>query len=489
MLNSASIENRSPYLRILTDDQIYEIRRAAFDVMYNVGFKVLHKGARDMLKSAGAIVTNEMVKVPEFIVNECLTRAPKGFTVYDRQGKRAMEVEGRKSYYGTNPASPNTKDAMTGEIHPTTVQDIAYGAQVADYCENISWVMPMGSCQDVPSIAADLHEFVATVTHTTKPIVFIGYSARGTEIVYEMAAEIAGGIEALRAKPFLILYPEPISPLVFPDEVVDRLFLAADLFMPQVPGPAVQLGATGPATLAGVIAQITAEALMCLTLAQLRNPGCPVCLSGNVQILDMATGTFGVGFPEMSLGISAQAEVAQSFGLPTWGYAGCTDAKSVDAQAGLESAFSILSQGLAGLNLIHDVGYLDMAMVSSPAQLMLGNEAIGMTKRFLQGIQVNQDTLARHVIEEVGPGGHFLQQRHTLDHFRTELSRSELLTRQPYEIWQKNGSKDMAQRIQEKLVEVLETQNVTELPENVLATIEKMKTEGEAELTSAENRQ
>ena len=487
MINSGSIQKHSPYLRILTEDQIHEVRRAAFDVMFTAGFKVLHNGARQLLKQAGAIVRGDIVKVPEFIVNECLSTAPKGFTVYDRQGKRAMEVEGRKSYYGTNPASPSTKDALTGEIHPTTVADIVNGARVADYCSNIDWVMPMGSCQDVPSIAADLHEFEAVVTHTTKPIVFIGYSARGTELVYEMAAQVAGGMDNLRQKPFVILYPEPISPLVFPEEVVDRLFLAADLFMPQVPGPAVQLGATGPATLAGVITQITAESLMCLTLAQLRNPGCPVCLSGNVQILDMKTGIFGVGFPEMSLGISAQAEVAQSFGLPTWGYAGCTDAKCVDAQAGLESAFSILSQGLAGLNLIHDVGYLDMAMVSSPAQLLLGNEAIGMTRRFLQGIEVNPDTLARHVIETVGPGGHFLQQRHTLEHFRSELWRSELLTREPYEIWEKSGGKDMAQRIQDKLVDILDSHAVPPLSDAVQSSIETIKIKGTAELTAAQS--
>ena len=484
-MNSGSIQKRSPYLRILTDDQIHEIRRAALDVMFAAGFKVLHEGARRMLRQAGAVVDGDLVKVPEFIVNECVAKAPKGFTVYNRQGERAMEVEGRKSYYGTNPASPNTQDARTGEIHPTTVADIVNGARVADHCSNIDWVMPMGSCQDVPSIAADLHEFEAVVTNTTKPIVFIGYTARGAELVYQMAAAVAGGVDALRAKPFVILYPEPISPLVFPDEGVDRLFLAADLFMPQIPGPAVQLGATGPATLAGVITQLTAESLMCLTLAQLRNPGCPVCLSGNVQILDMKTGIFGVGFPEMSLGIAAQAEVAQSFGLPTWGYAGCTDAKRVDAQAGLESAFSILSQGLAGLNLIHDVGYLDMAMVSSTAQLLLGNEAIGMTRRFLQGIEVTSDTLARQVIADVGPGGHFLQQRHTLDHFRRELWRSELLTREPYEIWQQSGGKDMAQRIQDKLVDILDNHTVPALPDTVRSALARIKSEGEAELIAA----
>lgn len=483
MIQPGSMEKRSVSMKILDADQIWEIKRAAMDVMFHVGFKVLHAGARKMLKQAGAVVKDERVKVPEFVVEQCLHTAPKGWTVFDRQGRRAMEVEGRKSYFGTSTASPNTKDALTGDIHPTRVADIAIAARVADALENIDWVMPMGSAQDVPALAADLHEFEAVVTNTTKPIVFIGYSPRGTELVFEMAAEVAGGLDNLKVRPFVMLYPEPISPLVQPAEVVERIFTAADLDLPQVPGPAVSLGATGPVTLAGTVTQITAEALMCLVLAQLRNPGCPCCLSGNVQVLDMATGLIGVGSPELSLGISAQAEVAQSFGLPTWGYAGCTDAKVVDAQAGLESGLSILSQALAGLNLVHDVGYLDMAMVCSPAQLVLGNDAIGWAKRFIRGIEVNRETIAREVIEAVGPGGHFLQQQHTVDHFRKELWRPALLTRQHYTNWEKDGAKDMYQRIQEKLKDIIENHRAPALPDKTLAVLQDIKQRGEKELT------
>jgi trimethylamine:corrinoid methyltransferase-like protein len=378
--------------------------------LLNVGFKVLHAGARKMLKQAGAIVKDEMVKVPEFIVRQCLNTAPKGWTVFNRQGRRAMEVEGRKSYYGTSTASPNTKDALTGEIHPTRVADIAIGARVADALENIDWMMPMGSAQDVPALAADLHEFEAVVTNTTKPIVFIGYSPRGTELVFEMAAEVVGGLDSLKARPFVFLYPEPISPLVQPEEVVERIFIAADLGMPQVPGPAVSLGATGPVTLAGTVTQITAEALMCLVLAQLRNPGCPCCLSGNVQVLDMA-------------------------------------------------------------------------MVCSPAQLLLGNEAIGWTKRFIKGLEVNRETIAREVIETVGPGGHFLQQRHTLDHFREELWRPDILTRQHYTKWEKDGAQDVYQRIQDKLKEILEDHKIPSMSDKTLASLQDTKRRGEGELT------
>jgi trimethylamine--corrinoid protein Co-methyltransferase len=483
MIHSRFTEKRSVYLEILTNDQIWEIRRAALDVMRHVGFKVLHKGARKMLKQAGAVVEDELVKVPEFIVEQCLGTAPKGWTIFDRQGRRAMEVEGRKSYYGTSTASPNTQDALTGEIHPTRVADIVVAAGVADALENIDWVMPMGSSQDVPALAADIHEFEAVVAHTTKPIVFIGYSPRGTELVLEMAAEVAGGLDRLRERPFVLFYPEPISPLVQPEDVLERMFIAVDHGIPQVPGPAVSLGATGPVTLAGTIAQITAEALMSLVLVQLRNPGCPCCLSGNVQVLDMATGLFGVGYPEMSLGIAAQAEVARSFGLPTWGYAGCTDAKVVDAQAGMESGLSILSQGLAGLNLIHDVGYMDMAMVCSTAQLVLGNEAIGWTKRFIRGIEVNRETVAREVIEAVGPGGHFLQQRHTVDHLREELWRSRLLTRQHYSEWQQSGAKDMYQRIRERLREIIDHHQAPTLPAKTLSALQRIRQRGEKELT------
>lgn len=483
MINSASTQIRQPYLRILTEDQIFEIKRAAFDIMYSVGFKVLHEGARQMLKKAGAVVEGELVRVPEFIVKQCLVTAPNGFTLYDRLGNRALEVEGRKSYYGTSTGSPRTKDALTGEIHPTTVKDIGIGALVADACEQIDWVMPMGSSQDVPSIVSDLYDFEAVVTNTIKPVVFLGYSGRGTELVFEMAAQIAGGKDKLRQKPFLALYPEPISPMVQPDEVIDRIFAASDAFIPQVPGPAVQMGATGPMTMAGVITQITAESLMCLVLAQLRQPGCPVCLSGNVQILNMSSGIFGVGYPEMSLGISAQAEVAQSFELPTWGYAGCSDAKTVDAQAGLESGFSIITQALAGLNLIHDVGYLDQAMVCSTAQLVLGNEAIGMARKFMEGIRVDTDTIARQVIADIGPGGHFLAHKHSLEHCRNAVWNSKLLAREPYERWQEKGEKDIAQRIQERLADILDTHKVPPIEDKVLTKIRDIRDSGVKELT------
>ena len=420
--------------------------------------------------------------MPRYLVQECIRTAPKGIVIYDRDGRRAMELEGRKSYYGTSTASPRTRDAFTGEMRETRVSDIALGAKVADALPNIDWVMPMGSAQDVPPLAADVYEFEAVVQNTTKPLVFIGYSPEGVELVYEMAAEFAGGLKALQAKPFLLAYPEPISPLVYPAEVVDRLFVAADLSMPQIPGPSIQPGGTGPVTLAGALAQLIAESLMGVVLVQLRKPGAPCFLGGNFGILDMATGVMSIAAPEMSLGLAAYAEVAQSMGLPTWGLAGSTDAKVLDAQAGIESAFAILAQGLAGLNLIHDVGYMDSGMACSVEMLVMGDEVIGMAKRFIRGIEVNAGTLARDVIESVGPGGHYLDTDHTYERFREALWMPSLLTRHDYTTWQAEGERDMAQRVKERVHEIVQTHEVAPLSDEILATFDRIKRDREAGL-------
>ncbi len=484
-IHTNTTQSAAPRFNLLTPDQVRELLNAAFDIMATAGVKVMHQTARQMLRSAGAIVKQDRVYIPQFVVRQCLATAPQGWCLFDRQGRRALELEGRKSYYGTSTASPNTKDALTGEYRATTVNDLKRAAQIADALPNMDWVMPMGSCQDVPAHAADLHEFYATVTRTTKPMVFLNYSPRGTELVYEMAAEIAGGLDNLRKKPFLVLYPESISPLVFPEEVIARMFVAADLGLPQMMGPSIQPGATGPVTLAGAVAQGLAESLMGLVLAQLRRPGSPVGLGCNFGIFDMRSGLMCIGAPEMSLALAAQAEVAQHLGLPSWGLAGGTEAKVLDAQAGAEAAFHLLAQGQAGLNMIHDVGYMDMGMACAVEQLVLGDEIIGMVRRFLRGMPITSEDLARDLIAQIGPGGNFLQQQHTLTHFRRELWQPGIFTRQPYSIWAASGKTDTLTRVRERIEHLLNTHAAPALPDAVLATLKTMVQKGEAELIAA----
>ena len=314
-----------PTLSILNNAQIEKIKDVAYSILENVGVTLSHPIARDLLAKAGASLEDNRVRLPKNLVERCINLAPKGFTLFTRDGKPLLELKGKNFFYGTSTASPYTRDAITGEIHNTRVEDLERSAKIADSLGNIDYVMPMGSAQDVPAKCSDLYEFIATVSNTTKPIVTIALTPHGLRGIIEMAEIIAGGKEILLAKPFIINYPEPVTPLTFPDEPVEKMLIAAEYGIPQLVGPTVQPGATGPVTLAGSIAQLVAEGLMSVVLIQLKNPGAPCFLAGNINIFDMRTTLMSVAAPEMSLGISAHAEVARSFGLPTWGMAGCAD--------------------------------------------------------------------------------------------------------------------------------------------------------------------
>jgi len=472
----------APSFSILSQEKVYQIHLATLDVLEKTGCKVLSEEAVNLLKKAGALVDGEIVKTPRHIVEECIRLAPKGFLLYNREGERALEVEGRKIYFGSSWASPDTRDALTHEIHPTGVEDIARGALIADALSNIDFVTPMGSVQDVPGMAAELYEFEAVVINSQKPIFFIANSSRGLQIVYEMAAQVAGGMDRLQERPFLVPYPQPITPLVYPKEIAEKILYTSGLGMPIMGSPAPLAGATSPVTMAGTLVVTNAESLMGLVLAQLRRPGTPYILGGTPSIIDMATGCMCMAAPEMSLMIAAYGDIARFYGLPTWGTAGATEAKTLDLEAGIESAFSCITQALAGCNLIHDLGYIDMGMVNSAEMLVMGDEVAGMVKRFLRGVEVNPETLAREVIEKVGPGGHFLQEDHTLKYFRKEHWIPTLMARQPRDAWEREGRKTMGKRIQEKIRHILESHKVPPLADSVLEEMNRLKREGEKEL-------
>lgn len=474
-------ENRSPHMQILSVDQRFEIIQAAKGVLERTGCRIDHEEALALLKKSGAHIDGNRTRVPRHLVEQAISQAPKGILIYDRTGNPAMDLSGPKTYYGTSTASPRTRDALTGAVHPTRVEDIAIGAKVADALSDIDWVMPFGSSQDVPSIVAELYEFEAVVTNTTKPLAFCGYSARGVDLVFEMAAAVAGGKDQLIQKPFLLAYPEPISPLTYPKEVVDKMFLAAEWGIPQITTGAGQTGATSPVTLAGSLVQMVAEAMMSVLLIQLKKTGAPTFFAANFGMFDMRNTLLAMASPEASLLQGAMAQIARDFGLPSWGYAGTTDSKCLDAQAGIESAFTIFAQGLAGINLIHDVGYMDMGMLCSAEMLVMGNEVAGMVKQFMKGIGVTPETMACDVIDKAGPGGNYLQSPHTLKHFK-ECWYPELFCRSSYSAWQESGETTLADRCRAKVKKIVDSHQTVELDNTIKETISMIRKEGEKEI-------
>ena len=472
----------TPAFQVLSEEKVGEIHRKALYVLEKIGCVVESETTCGLLKKAGARVDGTRVKLPSHIVEACLRLVPKGFCLYGRDGKSPLHVEGRKVYFGSSWASQNTIDPFSHEVRPTQVKDIAQSARVADALDNIDFVTPMGTVQEVGGLAGELYEFEAVVKNSRKPICFISKSVRGLEIVYEMAAAVAGGMDQLREKPFLIPYPQPITPLYFPEDICEKLLLCARLGMPTMCSPCSMAGATAPTTLAGTLVLTTAESLMGLVISQLRTPGTPFLFGGTPSIIDMKTGNMCIAPPESSILISAQADIARFYKIPTWGTAGTTEAKTLDAEAGIEGCYSILTQALAGCNLIHDLGYMDMASCNSLEMLVMDDEIVGMVKRLLEGIAVTPDTLAVDEIELVGPKGNFLQSAHTFSHFKTEFWQPTLLARESMEGWKKKGSKTMGDKIQEKIKTLIDTHRLSELDSSVVEEIEYLKRKGEKEL-------
>ena len=475
----------TPFLTTITDDQIHEIKQAAFLILERTGCIVNHEKALGLLIEAGAHVKGEQVYVPRYLIESALAQVPKGFTLYNRDGKPALDLSCRKSYFGSSTASPNHRHALEKDIRPTGLSDIAWGATVADALPNLDFVMPFGSAQDVPGDAGELYEFETVVQHTSKPVFFCGYSARGVDLVFDMAAEVAGGNDELTRKPFLVPYPEPITPLQFPKEVVERIFVSASRHLPQVTCGAHLTGFTSPVTLAGSLALATAESFMGILLAQLCRSGAPCFLTSGLGAVNMRTGIAMISSPEMTLSLAAQAQLARSIGLPTWGLAGATDSKMIDAQAGAEAAMDAALQALAGVSIIHDVGYMDMGMTCSCAMMVLGDEIINWVKRFIKGITIDAETLATDVIHNVGPGGNFLMQQHTLDYMHEESWQPKLFCKDSFETWEAQGSKSLEQRADEVVAQILETHEPKTLPEKTVAALKEIRQEGEKELLRA----
>jgi len=251
---------------------------------------------------------------------------------------------------------------------------------------------------------------------------------------------VAGGEDKFRKAPFVVHYSEPISPLRHTTMGMDKLLFCAEKGMPIVYAPCTTAGGTTPASMASTLVVSNAEVLSGLVVHQLKVPGAPFIYGGLNTVLDMSATVFSYGAPEMPLMSAAMAEMARFYKLPTWSTACCTDSKVVDQQTAAEYMDSALLAGLSGASLIHDCGYLESGLLASYESIVLADEVVGSVRRILQGIEVNDDTLALDVIDRVGPGGFFLDTDYTLEHFRKEFWFPRRFNRQRNANWEHEGS-------------------------------------------------
>jgi trimethylamine--corrinoid protein Co-methyltransferase len=288
-----------------------------------------------------------------------------------------------------------------------------------------------------------------------------------------MALLLCGGRENFERVPCLLHYSEPISPLAYFGPAVDKILYCAENNIPVINSPAPQAGGTAPSTLAGIVVQGNAETLSGLVLHQLINPGAPFVAGAFTTIMDMQTTVFSYGACEMSLMTAALAQMAQYYRLPFFGTAGATDAKFCDAQAGAEAAFQCLTAAAIGSGLVHDCGsWMDHGSLASPEFMVLVNEIVDAVDHFMKGIPLNDEHLALDLIHKVGPAGNFLQEEHTMDHFK-EIRYSELFDRTIHDEWKNAGAKRFEQRLQELTLEKMK-HRPEPLDDDVIKELDKM---------------
>jgi len=442
-------ESVRPNLRVLSDEGVRELHHSSLRILEKTGVEMLDPKGRELLLDAGARESGGRIKIPERLVEEAIAKAPSGIPMHDQLGKFAMPLELGKVYFGPGSDTTFTLDVNTGKRRRATAADVENIARVVDALDNFDFVMSMANPGDVPSDDVYLHAFMGMLRGSTKPIVYTAKDRKDMEDIYRLAVAVAGDEESLREKPFLLQYAEPISPLLIPEESLQKLIFCAEKGIPGCYVPSPNTGAGGPITLAGAVALGNAECLLGLVITQLVRPGTPYLYGMNTGALDMKTTIVSYGAPEWSLGMAAWTDLARFYDLPVWGYAGATDSKAVDAQAGVEMTLSIMTAYMSRCTLNHDVGYIEYGSTSSTEMLVIGNEVIDWVHYMLKGLEINDSTLALDAIDVVRPGSGFLAEDHTLDNWREAQWFPRVFDRSHYDEWVAGGSKDMSNRAAE----------------------------------------
>jgi len=464
--------NSTP-LEYLSEEQMRAIHSAALDILQDCGTMVHHQKALVLLQQAGAHVKDgQHVFIPPGLVEAALRSAPSTVTIYDRNGGTAMCLEGRNVYYGTGSDCPYLLDSFSGERREFLSADVEDAVRLVDALPNIDFTMSNGLAPDFPAELQYQYKYAIMIRNSTKPQVITAADKTCLNDIADIAAAAVGGREELSRKPIFVLYDEPTSPLVHMSEAMEKLMFMAEHNLPTNYSPGIMAGGTSPVTMAGAMAQANAEILAGLVIHQLTNPGAPFIFGAGMSPMDMLSMQPTYSAPEAMMTQAGLCQIGRClYELPTWGFGGCSASKLADEQAVNEAATYIMMAGWAGTNLVHDVGYLEFGLTYSFDLLVMCNEFIGQVRRMMEGIPVDRENLAVEAIKRVGPGGHFLGDVHTLDHFR-ENWQPDLTDRRTYEDWQSRGAKSMGQLAKEKIKKIKESHQPQPLSPEVDAEIE-----------------
>ncbi len=455
-------------LPLLSETEILEIHQATLRILAETGIVLTHAGAREMLLEHGARQKGDRLLLPEELVESCLAGESPQVKLIGRDPEKAIDLGSGHCYAHNVGGVPNVYQPSSNTRHPATRADVAQTTRLLDALPNVASITPLYTPQDVPPEAMALWMTYDTILNTTKPIRAPGMqTGREVSALEEMLA-IACPDAAVTVG------ISPISPLNFPDDIVEAIQQVARLGLILGPLPCPILGATAPMSIAGGLAQQNTEVLASIVLARLIRPGLPIIYKGRLSVMDARSGLSVWGNPEIGLVSAATVEIGHHYGIPVDVYGLSTNSHSLDLQSGYERAFNALLPVLAGADEISGVGEMAGGVTSSLAQIVIDDEILSNIKRIKRGFDVNQDSLAVDVIGTVmGGDRNFLAEEHTIKYLRRgEVFLPELAGRQSWGEWALSGKSELVERAHDKVEQLLANHQVLPLSDEQISALD-----------------
>jgi trimethylamine--corrinoid protein Co-methyltransferase len=445
-----------PHLTLLEPALLDRVLEEAFVLLERPGVRVEGAEARRLLQAAGARIDGRVAHLPEALVRNMLALAPHEFFLHDRAGVARVRYGGDSVQFDPGSSCVHVLDGETGRRREAVSEDLVRLVRLCEALPEYDAQSTALVCADVPKEIGDLYRLLLVLRHSDKPIVTGAFTAEAVAPMVALLAADAGGETELRQRPRAVFDVCPSAPLHWTEFAADGLVALARAGVPAEIVPVPLSGATAPPTLAGAVALHAAECLAGIAIAQLAAPPALVVWGGAPAIFDMRTGMAPMGAVETAMLDLACAEVGKSLRLPTHGYLGGSDAKLLDAQAGLESVQGILLGALGGLNMISGAGMLDFLACHSLEKLVVDAEAIAAARRLLDGVTARTDSLAVGLFAKTGLAGEFLKLPETRRLFRLEQHLpSPVVDRGSVRAWEDAGARDVVARAGARVAGIL----------------------------------
>ncbi len=447
-------------LKVLSDEQIEEIHRATLGVLERTGLRFESERALKLFEKHGCVVDRDTMRVrfPPHIVEECLRITPSCFYWKARDSKSDLIVGGNTVYFCSFPGK-NIVDLETWEPRTASREENRAGIVVLDALENLHVISPYTPYFEIEGVhpVMTMVESVANKIRNSAKLFFDGHQQDSEIFIIQMGQAVGMEIQGMS---------EAAPPLTYYEDAVNAAFrYHGDANLPLHITAAGVMGGTGPATIAGSIVTGNAELIGGVVLSQLIKPGARIVACDFIMPQDMRSGFPAFGAIEAALHAAAFNQIWRKYEIPVQTIScALPSSKKIDFQNGYEKAMSVLLSALTGAHIVQLHGSVHGELTYHPVQSILDDDIAGMIGRFIEGVNVCDETLAADLIDEVGPiPGMFLDRGHTRVWWKKEQSMPKVADRLPYVEWLEMGKKDAMAKAQERMREILATHSPTPL--------------------------